>query len=369
MKLLHITKQFWPARGGIENFIGQLVFELRKQNIESHILTLDEHWEKNNKLPLQETIEGIQIIRVPFFFSRRYPITRNISSLLKGYDIIHLHSCDFFLDFLAKRKGEVSCPILLTTHGFIFHTRFLEVFKKLYFKLITTKHLSQMDKVICVSEKDYSSLQQFNYKSDNVSVIQNGVLTRNDRPLKKVKKYKFLSICRLARNKRIDSALEFLNLCSKLSWYFTIAGGDYGMLSAYKEKVKKLDVDNKVDFRGFISNEEKYLLFEESVFFLSPSEYESFGISVVEAMSEGLIVIANDIQAYRELIRNGENGFLIDFQDKKMCLSLIDHLGKMDNSEVEKISRQAILDSNRFNWQSVVRKYSAEYRKLLNEKS
>ena len=39
---------------------------------------------------------------------------------------------------------------------------------------------------------------------------------------------------------------------------------------------------------------------------------EPFGITVVEAMAAGCLVVASPVGAFRELIRNGENGFLID---------------------------------------------------------
>ena len=45
--------------------------------------------------------------------------------------------------------------------------------------------------------------------------------------------------------------------------------------------------------------------------FLFPSFFEGFGKAFLEAMSRGLVVIASDVGGMHDLIRDGENGFLV----------------------------------------------------------
>lgn len=43
-----------------------------------------------------------------------------------------------------------------------------------------------------------------------------------------------------------------------------------------------------------------------------PSYMESFGMVVLEAISHGLAIVANDVYAHREMVEDGENGFLLE---------------------------------------------------------
>lgn len=54
------------------------------------------------------------------------------------------------------------------------------------------------------------------------------------------------------------------------------------------------------------------LIMGASDLFVFPSLYEGFGIAVVEAMSCGIPVIANDIETLREIITNRKDGILIE---------------------------------------------------------
>lgn len=61
------------------------------------------------------------------------------------------------------------------------------------------------------------------------------------------------------------------------------------------------------------SADEKHFLYSGVDFFVSPSDnmQETFGIAVAEAMSYGLPAIVSDWDGYRDLVRDGETGFLV----------------------------------------------------------
>lgn len=63
-------------------------------------------------------------------------------------------------------------------------------------------------------------------------------------------------------------------------------------------------------------------LYPESDVYILPSNVEGFGLSVLEAMSFGLSIIASNISAIPEMVEHGKNGFLIKPKDyKKLALS------------------------------------------------
>lgn len=84
-------------------------------------------------------------------------------------------------------------------------------------------------------------------------------------------------------------------------------------LDLVREMVSHLDLQQEVRIEGNISRERKMALFGAADVFLSPVDnyQETFGVTIIEAMSQGLPVVASDFSGYRELVSHGRTGFLI----------------------------------------------------------
>ncbi len=65
--------------------------------------------------------------------------------------------------------------------------------------------------------------------------------------------------------------------------------------------IVKLGLQNDVYFPGYISEEDKPTIFKLSQVFVFPSLYEGFGIPILEAMNQGIAVLAADIPSLREV--------------------------------------------------------------------
>lgn len=80
-----------------------------------------------------------------------------------------------------------------------------------------------------------------------------------------------------------------------------------------KNIARKMGILSDIHFYFSPSQEKKYLLYSASDIFVSPSDniQESFGLTVLEAMASGLPVIVSDWNGYRDIVRQGKNGFLI----------------------------------------------------------
>jgi glycosyltransferase involved in cell wall biosynthesis len=81
-------------------------------------------------------------------------------------------------------------------------------------------------------------------------------------------------------------------------------------------------------FLGTISEEEKLALLRASDVLPFPSRYEGFGLPLLEAMAAGVPVISTDIPVVDEIVRDGENGLLIPYDDSaalaRAILSVLD---------------------------------------------
>ena len=90
MKVLHVTRQFYPTTGGIPNAVWHLSKYLMSRGIQSNVLALNRLFQEDRStLKSFETIDGIEISRIPYFGSRRYAIAPEVLNHIHRYDLIH----------------------------------------------------------------------------------------------------------------------------------------------------------------------------------------------------------------------------------------------------------------------------------------
>jgi len=98
-----------------------------------------------------------------------------------------------------------------------------------------------------------------------------------------------------------------------------------------------------------------------SILFIS-SRYEGFSLSLIEGMSQGLIPIAYSVGVVPEIIRNGENGFIISSQAEA-----IERVNQILSDEVlrEKLSAEAIKTSSQLSSSVIAQKLIALYESIF----
>lgn len=112
-------------------------------------------------------------------------------------------------------------------------------------------------------------------------------------------------------------------------------GGEESQISLLKLLIGRMGLEKRVILFPNFPADIKTLLYQTADFYLSPVDnfQETFGMSVVEAMASGLPVIASDFSGYRELVRDGENGYLIPtFWTEELPEFLSEGLGILDPS-------------------------------------
>jgi glycosyltransferase involved in cell wall biosynthesis len=94
-----------------------------------------------------------------------------------------------------------------------------------------------------------------------------------------------------------------------------VAGGG-ALLGELRGRAERLGLAGSVVFTGYVPEAEKADYFNLADVFFFPSAMEGFGLSVGEAMSSGLPVVASDRGSIPELVVDGEGGFVSDPIDK-----------------------------------------------------
>lgn len=89
--------------------------------------------------------------------------------------------------------------------------------------------------------------------------------------------------------------------------------GDGTLLPSLKEYVAARRLSEQVIFTGWLQGEEKYRLLKRCTIMLYPTCYgEGMPISLLEGMGMGLVVITRPVAGIRDIIADGENGYLIE---------------------------------------------------------
>lgn len=139
---------------------------------------------------------------------------------------------------------------------------------------------------------------------------------------------------------------------------------------AYRAQIKRRFLD-----RGFgkdlgtIDLAEKLVWYPSLRYFLAPIQLpEPLNLTVLEALASGTPVIASDLGAMREMIRHGENGFLVRPGDTRAIAAHIQHINNLPPQEMNawalRIRAGAMRD---YSSASMAEKYLAVYRRVLRE--
>lgn len=131
---------------------------------------------------------------------------------------------------------------------------------------------------------------------------------------------------------------------------------------------KELKIDDKVLFKGYISNENVPIALNKMDIFVVPSilDSESFGVATVEAMSCEVPVIASSVGGLKEVVVDNETGYLVS---KKNCKEIADKLKKLILDKELRISlgkagRKRVLEN--YNWDSNVKYMIKIYEEIIN---
>jgi glycosyltransferase involved in cell wall biosynthesis len=106
--------------------------------------------------------------------------------------------------------------------------------------------------------------------------------------------------------KGLRPAIEALALAP--GWHLAVAGR--GQEGPFVELATRLGVGERLHWLGVRTDVRPVYALADA--FLLPSRYETFSLVTFEAAASGLPVIAGDVNGVRELIRDGENGYLVE---------------------------------------------------------
>lgn len=370
INVTHVVRQYLPSIGGMEEVVRNIArHQVRQGHKATRIITLDRLFRNTDEqLPARDQLDGIDIIRLPYRGSTRYPLCPSVLKHLGDSDLIHVHGVDFFYDFLAATKWLHKRPLVLSTHGGFFHTSFASRSKMAYFNTVTRLSSSAYSQVVATSANDGQLFGRI-MKPSKLQVIENGVdIEKYANQASPNLQPTMIYFGRWSSNKGLIPALEMFAELHRQhpQWRLIIAGREYDHSCAELQlAVDKLQLQGAVTLAPNPSDAEIRALINQSSYFLCLSRHEGFGIAPIEAMSAGLTPVLSDIPPFRRLVDDSGLGFLSPLGAAPH--GAIDKLVQLHEhgESAYQVRRTAAMDfAQRYAWPQVADRYLALYAKL-----
>ncbi|NIM46333.1 MAG: glycosyltransferase, partial [Nitrososphaeria archaeon] len=129
--------------------------------------------------------------------------------------------------------------------------------------------------------------------------------------------------------------------------------GQPDVVNSLKKEIKKSGLEQNIDLKGFLEDEDAFRVIKQSRVFIFPSHEEGWGIAICEAMACGLPVVAYDLPVYDEVFFGGlvqiKKGDVESFARKTL------ELLEGGNGEYTRLSREALQVAAKYNWEQVAR--------------
>lgn len=282
-------------------------------------------------------------------------------------DVVHINTAfngfSIVRDFaLVKTARAAKRPVLLHVHG----GRFLaEDFHGRKLASIAEKMLRASNSIVVLSELEKQIVEN-RWKNLNVKVLENAVALEEGRePQRNPAQKTIIFLGRLHESKGLNEIIEACQTLKEENFQFRFECFGAGeMRDFFVAEMTKI-LDESFFYGGVVAGAEKRKALMKADVFLLPSRYgEGLPMAMLEAMAAGCVVVAAEMASIGAVVRDGENGFLIEPKNVSQLVEKLKMLlpGEIDLEVIEKNARKTI--EEKFNLRDYIEKLEKIYQEL-----
>lgn len=298
-----------------------------------------------------------------------FSFLRFLHTLLSGAKIYHLHMSmrgSFARKYIfTKIALFFGAKVIIHLHG----SEFINFYKNAsdWYKKLIEDVFIVASKVIVLSAYWKNEIEKISPTAD-VVIINNYVIPIFEDCYLKNKctdeKFIFLFMGYVGERKGIYDLISAAKLLKEAGLNFRIICGGNGDVDKAREYCNKLGVEGYVEFRGWVSGDDKVELYREADVFVLPSYNEGLPMAVLEAMSASLPVISTNVGGIPEVIVGGVEGLIFDAGDVDRLVEIMHDFIVNKYSVLDLASNSYYKYSNNFSPSMVLPKLAKVYNSL-----
>lgn len=330
MKILMLTWEYPPrVVGGIARVVHDLSHRLIKDGHEVTVVTY-----KEGNVEDFEDDNGVKVYRVNNYMINPnnfidWIMQLNFNLISKATEIINkegpfdvIHAHDWLVAYAAKTlKDSFKTPIIATIHA-TEAGRNSGIHDEVQRYINDTEWMLTYESTEVIVNSNYmkSELQRlFGLPYEKINVVPNGVNLNLYNGVEKDYNFRrqyaadnekiILYVGRLVYEKGIQNLIAAMP--KVLNGYHDsklIIAGKGGMIDELRDEVRRLNIENKVYFTGYLNLDQVTKMYKCADVAVFPSTYEPFGVVALEGMLSGTPVVVSDVGGLNEIVQHRENG-------------------------------------------------------------
>jgi rhamnosyl/mannosyltransferase len=337
VKVAQLSTRYPPGPGGVERHVAELAPRLAARGHRVDVYTSDLYrefpWQRlAPSVPRDERTEFGAIHRLPVWSlpgELHYPFFRGLTAALDRDrpDLVHAHTYGTNQVAVARRHHRRhGTPFVLTAHfhpiwsiegGWLRHR-----IRSFYDRSIGGPVVREAAAVVVQTEEEERLLRSLKLPLPRVIVVPPGYSARASPaigPHPFQDRYGLngpflLFVGRLASNKGLLELTEAFGSLARAdpTAELVLVGEDGGMREAVAQRVRTLGLDRRVHLLGHVDDESLVsAAYREARVFVLPSEYEAFGLVLLEALAQATPVVASRVGGIPEVVEDGRAGLLV----------------------------------------------------------
>lgn len=375
MKILIITTELYPWTSAGPQIISYNIINRLIEYFDIEVLCVEPPDKKNlcryynNKIKFHFVPKA----KLPFVYQWSY--YRKIKQL-GNFDIVHFQNFPGGKMVLLPRfTRKISKKVILTIHDWIpFELKYYKLGNKIQHLIhwrLSNYTLKFFDHLIVMSNfMKETVIKNLHHLTIPISILPIGINVTNyelsnTKNITLEGKINLFFCGRLYEKKGVGNLIRAFKIVSKKNPQIHLYIGGKGELEKeYKSLVKHEGLFSKVHFLGFLNKERLKRYLKSVDICILPSEYEGFGITVLEAMAAGKPVITSNRGGQTDFVKNNANAILTNTLNHYLIaqeiLRLIGNEQKLKN-----LSYQARLTAEKYDWSKLISQYISFYNNLI----
>lgn len=360
---------------GAEKMVYELAKRINKDRFEPMVCTIKD--DLDNQLLSQLRKEGVKTACLKI--EKKWEVWKAIHffSIIKSFKPDILQSFLFFDNILARIFGKfMSIPVIISGQ------RNVEIHRSQLRNFIDRVTLPLADYIVSNSKAGKQILvNREKIDEKKIEVIYNGIDIQDFNKKQKAELADLFTSESFFSNKFIVGFIGSLTQQKGLNVLFEAAAelkekslniilvliGEGKRKQELEQLTKELGIEDIVYFTGYKDMGWKFMrLFDVLV---SPSLWEGMPNVVIEAMAQGIIVVATNVGGIPELIEEGKDGFLVESKNIHALVDKISYIFNLPEEkriEIRENAQKKIIKN--YSIEKMVREYESLYQDLLQNR-